>query len=649
MKNSTPRARVAVRPIALSTQSSMSLPLGLPIAFAVAASFASPAWAQSAAPATLTLKDVVVTASRVATLITDVIADVSVIDRAQLDQAGQSSLRDLLTQLPGVQMVASGSYRSATGIFLRGATTSQAIVLIDGVRIGSATTGTTSFENLPLDRIERIEVLRGAASALYGPDAVGGVIQIFTRATAEKLALAASVGLGTDGQQKASASVRGSAGIIGYSLGVSHENASGISVINNPASGSFNADADGFKSTSVDAKLNAKINRDHGVTLSLLRSETDYQFDGTPFPNPLGLNKATSDAVSKPRMNAVNLQWVANWLPQWKSTVTLGNIDDVSVSEYFRIADGAFGGGNRFNTSRKQLTWQNDITLGRDVLSVALENRSESVDSSTNYTVTSRDIRSALVSYALNRSDWNALAVLRNDDNSQFGSFNNWALSGGYRLSANLRVVASVGTSFQAPSFNQLYFPGFGNTALVPQRNRSEEIGLRYNKGNLKVGAVVYNNTIQGFIIPSTNVQSSLAVLRGATLSADWQVGATTYAVSYDYADPRSFSTTAASNDLRLVRVAQNVINAQVSHRIGDVNVFGELKLSGDREDNNLAFSGRDVLPSYGLLNLGADWRIRKDLSLLARLNNATDAQYALANTFSMPGRNLFVSLSWSM
>lgn len=615
---------------------------------AVAASIAAPAWAQSAAPVAVTLKDVVVTASRVATPVTDVIADVSVIDRAQIELAGQSSLRDLLSQLPGVQIGASGSYRSTTSIFLRGATTSQTIVLIDGVRVGSATSGTTAFENMPLDRIERIEVLRGAASALYGPDAVGGVIQIFTRATAEKLALAASVGVGTDGQQKASASVRGSAGIVGYSLGVSHEKATGISVINNPASGSFNADADGYKTTSVDAKLTAKINRDHGVTLSLLQSETEYQFDGTPFPNPLGLSKATSDAVAKPRLNSVNLQWAAQWLPQWKSTVTLASVDDAAVSEYFRLSDGAFGGATKFNTNRKQLTWQNDVALGQDVLSFVLENRSESVDSSTNYTVTSRDIRSALVSYALNRSDWNALAVLRNDDNSQFGSFTNWALSGGYRLTSNLRAVASLGTSFQAPSFNQLYFPAFGNPDLSPQRNRSEEIGLRYHQGNLKLGAVVYNNSIQGFILPSTNVQSALAVLRGVTLSADWQMGATNFAMSYDYADPRSFSTTPASNDLRLVRIAQNLVNAQVSHRMGDVSLFGELKLSGDREDNNLAFSGRDVLPSYGLLNLGVDWRIRKDLSLLARLNNATDAQYSLANTFSMPGRNVFVSLSWS-
>ena len=589
------------------------------------------------------------TASRVATPVTDVIADVSIIDRQTLERAGQSSLRDILAQQPGVQMVSNGSYRSSTGVFLRGASNSQTIVLIDGVRVGSATLGTASFENFPLARIERIEILRGAASALYGPDAVGGVIQIFTREPTDALELSANLGFGTDGQRQTGASLRGSAGAIGYSLGVSREKARGISVIVDPASSSFNPDKDGFTSTSVDAKLTTKLNRDHGLTLSLLHSDSEYQFDGLPFPNSNGLTRLTSDARAKPKLNNATVKWDAQWLPQWKSTVTAGTSEEESVSEYYRISDGAFGGSSKFNTKRRQLTWQNDITLDKDVLSLMLENRSEAVDSSTNYTVKERDVRSALVSYAFNRERWNALAVIRNDNNSQFGSFSNWALSGGYRLTGSLRAVASLGTSFQAPTFNQLYFPGFGNPALLPQRNRATELGLKYQQDNLTLSAVAYHNDIKGFIIPSTNIQSSLAVLRGVTFSADAQAGATSYSLSYDYADPRSYSTVPASNDLRLVRVAQNVLNARANHRLGDVSVFGELKLSSNREDNNRTFTGRETLHGYGLLNVGMNWKVQKNVSLLARINNLTDAQYMLANGFSVPGRNLFASVSWTM
>lgn len=612
-------------------------------ALAVFAAF--PVLAQSQTSGTL--GEVVVTATRVAIPVTDVIADVSVIDRTVLDQAGQSSLRDVLAQQPGVQFTSNGGYRSSTGIFLRGASTSQTIVLIDGVRVGSATTGGAAFENMPLERIERIEILRGAASALYGPDAVGGVIQIFTREPEDGLHLSASVGAGSDGQRQASASIRGRDGALGYSLGLSKEKATGISMTNNPASYYYNPDMDGFDVTSVDAKVTAQLSKAHTLTLSLMHSQMDSQFDGAADSSTLGLTPLTTDAWARPVLNNVSLKWDAQWQPNWKSSLLLGQSDDNSVSDYYRSSDGALDSSSKFNTHRTQASWQNDITLGTDVLTLLLETRSEKVDSDPAYTVKKRDINSAMVSYALNKPSWNALAVLRNDDNSQFGSFNNWALSGGYKVAQNWRAVGSVGTSFQAPTFNQLYAPPIifngivyaGNPALTPQRNRASELGLKYQQGTLSAGAVVYYNEVQGFINPATNLQSSKAVLRGVTLSADLQQGDTHYAASYDYADPRT-----QPNDLRLVRVAQNVLNFNVRQRLGAVAVFGELKLSSDRVD-----SGNSVLAGYSLLNVGADWKVNKDVTLRARLNNLTDANYMLANGYTMPGRNVFVSLNWAM
>jgi vitamin B12 transporter len=615
-----------------------ALPLALAAAFPVLAQ------TTSSLAANVALKDVVVTSNRVPTPLNDVLADVTVIDRATLDLAGQSSLRDLLGQQPGVQYSTTGGYRSTTSIFLRGASNSQALILVDGVRVGSATAGGAALENIPVERIERIEILRGAASALYGPDAVGGVIQIFTREPTGTPQFTANAGVGSDGQRQAGASVRGSSGTIGYSLGLSTERASGISVLTTPANFSYNPDNDSFSAHSLNAKLTAKLSNEHSLTLSLLDSHTDYQFDGTPFPNPLNLTALTTDAWSRINLRNVNLKWDAQWTPQWKSTLLLGSSHDESVSDYYRYSDGALGGNSYFNTRRNQATWQNDFAFGRDVLSFMLETRSEAVDSSTLYTVSSRDIHSALLSYALNRADWNALVVVRNDDNSQFGSFNNWSLSGGYRLSANLRAIASVGTSFQAPTFNQLYYPGFGTPTLTPQRNRSSELGLKYALDALSFSAVVYDNEVKGFIVPSTNVQSALAKLQGVTLTAAYQQGDTNYSASYDYADPRT-----EPSDQRLVRIAHNVLRLNASQRFGDITAFGEYRLSSDREDNKVDFSaGRDTLAGYGLLNVGLSWRLQPNLSLLARINNLNDVRYVLANGYSMPGRNAFVSLSWS-
>jgi vitamin B12 transporter len=429
-------------------------------------------------------------------------------------------------------------------------------------------------------------------------------------------------------------------------LGVSGEKASGISVSNaSSTSTGRNPDEDSFSNKSIDAKLKAKLSSEHALTLSAIRSETDYQIDSflpPGSPNPLGLNRITLDTLSKPILTNLNLKWDAQWSSVWKSTVLLGNSEEQSVTEYRRMSDGALNSFSKFNTKRTQAAWQNDFAIDKDVLSLMLENRSEAVDSTTLYKVKERQIQSALASYAFNRDSWNALAVLRNDDNSQFGSFNTWALSGGYRLTPSLRAVASMGASFQAPTLNQLYSPQIGsyvgNSTHKPQRSRSSEVGLKYNQGTLSLGAVVYHNDIQDYISPSTNIQNLQAVLRGATLNADLLQGNTSYSFSYDYADPRIFP-----GDARLARVAHNLLNARVTHRLADVSVFGEFRLSSNRED------GRVVLPGYALLNLGVNWQLRKDLSLLARINNLSDTQYMLANGFSTPGRNVFASLSWSM
>jgi vitamin B12 transporter len=589
-----------------------------------------------------TLQDVVITANRMPTKLTDVLADVTVIDRAELDLLGQSSLLDVLSNLAGVQISRNGSYRSSSGVFLRGATSSQTVILVDGIRIGSVTSGTPALENIPLDRIERIEVLRGAASALYGSDAVGGVIQIITREPGVKPVYTANVGVGGDGQQQAGLALRGSAGDLGYSLGWSREKADGISVLENPLSSAFNPDRDGFEANSVDAKLRYQVSSQHQMNLSLLHSDTDYQFDGAASPNPLKLTKSNTDARAYSTLNNLSAQWQALWLPNWKSTLTFGVAEDQSLTKYFRSTDGAFGGSGKFNSNRRQASWQNDVNLGQNVLSLAIEQRREEVDSSMNYSVKARDLTSAMLSYALYLGDWSALAVLRSDHNSQFGSFTNWSLSGGYQFAPHWRAVINSGTSFQAPSFNQLYYPGFGNAALTPQQNQSNEIGLKYRYADVNFEATVYQNDVRGFINPSTNVQSALAILRGLSLRGGWQIGASQVSASYDYADPRT-----QPNNLRLLRIARHVANFRVQHQFSDVSLFSELKFSSDREDNNLNFTGRDKLAAYRLLNVGVNWQISPLWALLVRVNNLSDTHYVLANNYSTPGRNAFVSLSW--
>ncbi len=605
-------------------------------ALAMAALAACSSYAQT----TATLEPVVVTATRVETPLTDVLSDVSIVDRHQIEVAGLQSLTDVLATLPGVQISTSGSYRSITGVFLRGANSAQTILLINGVRLGSATTGSYSLENIPLDRVDRIEVLRGAAAALYGPDAVGGVIQVFTREPSQDgVQRSASIGLGADGQRKLGAQLLGQSGTWRYGLGVSDERAKGINV-RLPGESGFNVDNDGFQYLSADANLAYRIHPNHELSLRWVRSEGEYDFDGSPFPNPLRLNASTARAVAEPKVEQYVLRWQARWSDRWNSMVSVGESQDIVVSRYWRESDGAAAGDSRFNTRSRQLSWQNDIRLGGDNLTLLAEQREDKVDSSTAYTVTQRRISALAASYALKRSSWDALLTARHDRNSQFGSFANCAMSGGYKLNERWRLIGSVGTTFQAPSFNQLYWPSFGNPDLAPQKGRAQELGVRYQQGRTRASAVVYRNDVKGFIDPATNNQFSLAVLKGITLAWEHSWGSTAVALSYDRSDPRL----KPSND-RVTRVARDMLRAQLSYRAGAWKPFAELRLSSDREDTR--FPSRVRLAGYGVVNVGASYQINPNLSLAVRVNNLTDKAYSLADGFSTPGRNAFVSLQW--
>jgi vitamin B12 transporter len=262
--------------------------------------------------------------------------------------------------------------------------------------------------------------------------------------------------------------------------------------------------------------------------------------------------------------------------------------------------------------------------------------------------VRDRSIQSAMLSYAFNRGPFQALATVRQDDNSQFGLASTHSLSLGYKLATHWRAVASYGTSFQAPTFNQLYFPGFGNAQLRPQTSQNSELGLRYEAGLTQASFTAYRNEVKGFINPTNNTQSNLAVLEGWTLAASTRLGPTRVSASYDYIDPVDKSAVPAL--ARVVRMARNVVNLRAEHPFGAAVLFGEWQRVDDRQDSPVPFvaNQRVTLPGFSVLNLGAQWQLSREFKLLARINNVGDERYQLANTFAMPGRNFFVSLSWA-
>ena len=218
---------------------------------ATAALAGADALAQPAAIRSATLDPVVVTAARSPQSIADLVADVTVIGPDEIARSGADSLAALLSRQPGIEIVNNGGPGATTGVFIRGANRGQTVVLLDGLRIGSSTVGAASFEAIPLDQIERIEILRGPASSLYGADAIGGVIQIFTRRGGSSLAANASVGYGSYATATGAAGVSGTSGPFRYSLQVGGRRSDGFNAVANPANFSWNPDRDGYEAANA--------------------------------------------------------------------------------------------------------------------------------------------------------------------------------------------------------------------------------------------------------------------------------------------------------------------------------------------------------------------------------------------------------------
>ena len=416
---------------------------------------ATPGSAQPTPPTAVTALDpIVVTAARMPQPIVQVLADVTVIGQDEILRSGVQSLAELLQRQPGVEVTQNGGPGSTSGAYLRGANTGQTLVLIDGLRAGSASSGATSLEAIPLDQIEHIEILRGPASSLYGADAIGGVVQVFTKRTGgSTFTPNFSAGFGTYDTGAVSAGFAGTTDSLRYSLQVGGRTSDGFNAITNPDNFSYNPDRDGFNTKNLSANLGWTWAAGQELSAQYFGNRLNAQSDGgAPYFDDRTIT--TVQAWSANSRNKIN--------DVWTSLLTVGEGSDNSVSET--------GFGNfPFRTTQRQYFWQNDLTLPLGVLGVILERREEHLSTDADFAVTQRDTNSATAVYQLRHDAFALQANLRRDDSSQYGGKTTGGLALGYTLSRAWRFTLGSSTGFRAPSFNDLYYPGFSNPNLVPE------------------------------------------------------------------------------------------------------------------------------------------------------------------------------------
>ncbi len=578
------------------------------------------------------LAPVVVTATREAQPITDVLSDVTVIGPEEIARAGVEGLVNLLQRQPGVEIVQNGGPGAVSGVFLRGANSNQTLVLVDGIRLASSTSGTTALEAIPLDQIEHIEVLRGPASSLYGADAIGGVIQIFTRRGSGPISGNLSAGYGTYNTWDSKAGVAGSSGPVHFAVQIAGKGSHGFNSIADPANPLYNPDPDGYSNQSVTASAGAIFAPEQEAEVQLFRSRLNNQFDGSPdFDDRTITVDETWQIVSRNRINSF-----------WSSRLSAGSgIDDSLTQSGF--------GNSTFNTTQRQFSWQNDFTLPLGALTAGYERREERLDTDADFAVTARDTNSLFAIYQL-RVDANALqANLRYDDSSQYGAKTTGAIAYSYRFPSALRLTAGYSTGFKAPTFNDLYYPDFSNPNLLPETSRNFEAGAYWTPtvswAAVELRAVAYHNQVDQLIVFQCDadfncapVNVDRATLEGVTLGADLRFDSgATVAASLDLQSP----TNDRDGNL-LPRRAREHGSLRLGYPMGPLRLGLDCVASSLRYDDaaNLIKMG-----GYGIVNLNAEWSLTRDLTLFARADNIFDKNYELAAGYATGGAMLFAGI----
>lgn len=576
----------------------------------------------------------VVTGTRTPQRVDQALAEVTVIDRTRIEAAAGRTLPELLAREAGVQFSSNGGLGTFASVSLRGLEARHTLLLIDGVRYGSATVGTPSWENLPLDAIERIEIVRGPLSGLYGSDAVGGVVQIFTRRGARGMTADTTIMVGSHRRGEASAGFRFGQDALDGALRVQHLQQDGFSATNEREPfGSFDPDNDGFRQTSVSAAAGAKLGT-WRADASLLASRGRSRYDDGP-----GV-----DSQAALRSQVLAATFTGPIVGDWRSTLRLAR----SIDEYETIATAStFTDLGTTGSVQRQFSWENSVAspLG-DVLGVVERLDQEVSRPGTPFDVSGRSITGIAVGLNGRSGAHGWQANVRRDRNSQFGAHTTGTVAYGVDLASGLRVAASWGTSFVAPSFNQLYFPGFGNPDLLPEKGKQSELSLRWNFGAGSARLAYVDNRIRGYI-PSGPLPTNVPRTRidGVTASVEGAVSAWTLGASLDLLEPRNDTAGSADVGKRLPRRAAQSARVAADWQHGSVTLGGTLAAHGSRFDdaaNTMRMAG------YAALDLRAAWRLGTDWHLGFSLNNLLDKRYETAFGYNQPGREAFVSLRWA-
>ena len=571
----------------------------------------------------LKLPDTLISANRQVEARNDSSAANTVFTREDIDRLQPGSVTDLLQRVPGVQVAQAGGRGSLPGIYIRGTQSAQSLVLVDGQRIGSSTSGDSNLQHLNIDQIERVEVLRGSRSVIYGSDAIGGVIQIFTRrGTQQSLQPRLHLGFGSHQTWERSLGLAGGDEKTRFNLGASLDDTAGLDRTHK--SYPSDSDHDAYRNKSISLSLSHALTDDIEVGANLLDNRGKSEFD-----NPFGrFDTSTFASVQQQPYSDFNVSSVSSYVDArvndaWKTRVEFGHTENRE-----KTLDKLSDERTVFNTYRDSVNWQNDLTLdARNSLILGGDWYEDRINSSTAFEENSRWNRAAFIQHRYQADSFSTELGLRHDDNQQFGGQNTWSGTFTLPLNPNNDLLLSYSEGFRAPTFNDLYYPDFSNPALKPETSKSYELQWRSQlSDSSRLEASIYRTDLKNAIIsannkPPENVASARINGFEAALKQElfgWQSN-----LGVAIIDPRDRDT-----GHTLARRARRTMSWDLDRQFDRLSLgasWQAVSSSYDDKENTQSLGG------YGLIGLRSSWTLNREITLDLKVDNLLDKGYSRA------------------
>ncbi len=557
-----------------------------------------------------TMAPMVVTATRTNQSLDQTLASVTVITREQIERSQSNSVVELLQHHSvGLDLSRNGGPGSNTSVLMRGSNSNHVLVLIDGVRANSAIDGAFKWSNLPLEQVERIEVVRGPRSTLYGSDAIGGVIQIFTR---ESTNLHASAGGGSYNTKRGNLGGSGSLGEGRFQINAGYLESDGFSATQ-PGTFGYEPDDDGYTNRNLSAGFNHPLGERGDLSLKLLHSNGEVETDS-------GASTQRNDSAS------LAIDWENS--ERWMQNLTLGRAEDHYETHSAYIV----------HSVRDNLSWQHDLLVAEaGQFSFGLEHSREQGENEGGYNESISN-NALFAQYQWEGEHSDLLLGSRIDEQKDFSRHTTSNLTLGWKAGSG-RLYLSYGTAFKAPTFLQRYYPTYGNPDLLAEESRTTELGYRLNGLQLSLYSTRVDNLIE-FDWPNGYSNLAQAHLQGLELEHHAQLGQWQLYSGLTLQESKNQQT-----GERLLRRAEKRLNFNASGPLNTNSDIGiEFSYTGPRMDRN------DVeLLSFTLLNLTGEYRFTKEWSLSGRIENLLDEDYMLANGYNTPGTSAYANLNFKL